>query len=244
MYEIGGAFEGLRLNRVAVFYPKSQVPGIPSQIMRVSAIIRNSRLQSAFIVALAAFLAISCDVLWKLPGIKNLPKFGEPTFVPTPMRVVDRMLEIADVSTQDVIYDLGSGDGRIVIRAAKKYGAKGVGIEISPSLVELSRLKAKEAGVSELVEFRVHDALSADVSRATVVTLFLSLQFNAKLRPVLEKQLKPGTRVVSHEHPIKGWKPILIETLQPEPSPDSSGLDFEDDRGNRDRHTIYLWIMK
>ncbi len=212
--------------------------------MRVSAIIRNSRLQSALILTLAAFLTISCDLLWKLPGIKNLPKFGEPTYVPTPMRVVDRMLEIAEVSARDVIYDLGSGDGRIVIRAAKKYGAKGVGIEISPSLVELSRLKAKEAGVSELVEFRVRDALSADVSRATVVTLFLSLQFNAKLRPVLEKQLKPGTRVVSHEHPIKGWEPILIETLEPEPSPDASGLDFEDDRGNRDRHTIYLWIMK
>ncbi len=188
--------------------------------MRVSAIIRNSRLQSAFIAALAAFLTISC---------------GEPTFVPSPMRVVDRMLEIADVSAQDVVYDLGSGDGRIVIRAAEKYGAKGVGIEISPSLVELSRLKAKEAGLSELVDFRVHDALSADVSRATVVTLFLSLKFNVKLGPVLEKQLKPGTRVVSHDHPIKGWEPILIETLQPVPSP---VLDIEEG------HTIYLWVMK
>ena len=234
----------MRLNRVAGFYPKSQVLGTPSQIMRVSAIIRNARLQSALILALAAFLTISCDLLWKLPGIKNLPKFGEPTYVPTPMRVVDRMLEIAEVSARDVIYDLGSGDGRIVIRAAEKYGTKGVGIEISPSLVELSRLRAKEAGVSELVEFRVQDALSADVSGATVVTLFLSLQFNAKLRPVLEKQLKPGTRVVSHEHPIKGWEPIFIETLQPKPSPDSSDVAFGDEQGDHDRHTIYLWVME
>ncbi len=210
--------------------------------MRFSVIIRNSTLHCVFVTVLAALLTTSCDLLWKLPVIKNLPKYGEPTFVPTPMRVVDRMLEIADVSARDVIYDLGSGDGRIVIRAAEKYGAKGVGIEISPSLVELSRLKAKEAGVSEFVEFRVQDALSADVSPATVVTLFLSLQFNAKLRPVLEKQLKPGTRVVSHEHPIKGWEPILIETLQPEPSPDSSAHDFENANVDRDRHIIYLWI--
>ncbi|MBI3061934.1 MAG: class I SAM-dependent methyltransferase, partial [Deltaproteobacteria bacterium] len=128
-------------------------------------------------------------------------------FVPTPMEVVDRMLEMAEVNRGDVVYDLGSGDGRIVIRAAKKYGARGVGIEMDAQLVELSRKKAREEGVSHLVEFRVEDALKTDVSSATVVTLYMLPWFNAKMRPIFEQQLTPGARVVAHDYDIEGWSP-------------------------------------
>jgi SAM-dependent methyltransferase len=134
---------------------------------------------------------------------------SRPTFSPTPMNVVDRMLELVEVTCKDVVYDLGSGDGRIVIAAAKKYGARGVGIELSPALVELAQAKAVEEGVASLVRFEVGDALKANLQPATVVTLFLSAEFNARLRPVLEQQLKPGTRIVSHDHPIGGWEPEL-----------------------------------
>jgi len=129
----------------------------------------------------------------------------EIPFVPTPMEVVDRMLELAEVNKADVVYDLGSGDGRIVIRVAKKYGARGVGIEADPELVELSQKKAREEGVEHLVEFRVEDALKTDLSSATVVTLYMFPWFNEMLRPKLQK-LKPGSRVVSHDFSIKGWK--------------------------------------
>jgi len=119
-------------------------------------------------------------------------------FVATPEDVVDRMLAFAEVTRADVVYDLGSGDGRIPIAAAKTYGARGVGIEIDPKLVEQSRANAKAAGVESLVEFRLEDALAADVSNATVVTLFLLPSSNARLRPLLLKQLKPGARIISH----------------------------------------------
>jgi precorrin-6B methylase 2 len=121
----------------------------------------------------------------------------EIPFVTTPMEVVDRMLELAEVKKGDVVYDLGSGDGRIVIRAAKKYGARGVGIEMDYGLIELSRKKAEEEGVSHLVEFRADDALETDVSPETVVTLYVLPWFNAKLRPTLQQQLKPGARIVA-----------------------------------------------
>jgi len=119
-------------------------------------------------------------------------------FVATPEDVVDRMLVFAGVTKSDVVYDLGSGDGRIPIAAAKKYGARGVGIETDPKLVEVSRANARAAGVESLVEFRLEDALAANVSDATVVTLFLLPSSNVRLRPLLQKQLKPGARIISH----------------------------------------------
>jgi ubiquinone/menaquinone biosynthesis C-methylase UbiE len=124
---------------------------------------------------------------------------GEVPFVATPADVVDRMLEAARVKSGDVLYDLGSGDGAIVIRAAKKYGAKGVGIEIDAELVRKARDNAFKEKVDHLVEFRIQDALAADVSGATVVTLYMLPDFNAKLRPIFDKQLKSGSRVVSHD---------------------------------------------
>jgi ribosomal protein L11 methylase PrmA len=112
--------------------------------------------------------------------------------------VVDRMLALAGVTRDDIVYDLGSGDGRIPIAAAKKYGARGVGLDIDPDRIRESRANAKAAGVEHLVEFREQDVLTADISGATVVTLYLLSSSNARLRPILTKQLKPGTRIVSH----------------------------------------------
>jgi ribosomal protein L11 methylase PrmA len=119
-------------------------------------------------------------------------------YVPSPPEVVDRMLELGQVTKNDVVYDLGCGDGRIPIAAAKTYGARGVGIDIDPRRIEEARANAKAAGVESLVEFRVEDALKADVSSASVVTLYLLSSSNARLRPILTKQLRPGARIVSH----------------------------------------------
>ena len=118
-------------------------------------------------------------------------------YVPTPEDVVERMLTLADVKAGDVVYDLGCGDGRIPIAAAKR-GARGVGVDIDPRRIEESNANAKTAGVEKLVEFRLQDALTVDVSPATVVTLYLLSSSNAKLRPILTRQLKPGSRIVSH----------------------------------------------
>jgi SAM-dependent methyltransferase len=139
---------------------------------------------------------------------------GEVPFVPTPPEVVDRMLEMAQVKSGDVIYDLGSGDGRIIIRAAKRYGVKGVGIEIDTDLVQKARDNAFKEKVDHLVEFHVQDALTVDVSPATVVTLYMLPEFNAKLRPIFDKQLKPGARVVSHDFDIQGWVPDKVERIK------------------------------
>jgi protein-L-isoaspartate O-methyltransferase len=131
--------------------------------------------------------------------------------VPMPQDVVERMLAFATVSSQDTVYDLGSGDGRVVITAAKKYGAHGVGIEIDSSRVAEARRNAQRAGVADLVTFQVQDALQADVSPATVVTLFLTTSANAKLRPRLSQQLKPGTRIVSLAFDMGDWKPVKVD---------------------------------
>ena len=134
-------------------------------------------------------------------------------YVPSPIEVVDRMLEFADVKKGDVVFDVGSGDGRMVIQAAKKYGTKGVGLELDPRLVELARAEAIRQDVDSLVEFRQGDALKADLSAATVVTLYMLPSFNKQLRPILEKQLKSGTRVVVHDYPIEGWNPVKWEEM-------------------------------
>jgi SAM-dependent methyltransferase len=119
-------------------------------------------------------------------------------YVPSPPEVVDRMLKLAAVTRNDVVYDLGSGDGRIPIAAAKTYGARGVGLEIDSKRVEEARANARAAGVEGLVEFRQADVMTADISPATVVTLYLISSANLKLRPMLTRQLKPGARIVSH----------------------------------------------
>jgi SAM-dependent methyltransferase len=138
---------------------------------------------------------------------------GEVPFVPTPPEVIDRMLELARVKSGDLIYDIGSGDGAIIIYAAKKYGVRGVGIEIDGDLVQKARNNAFKEKVEHLVEFREQDAFTIDASPATVVTLYMLPEFNAKFRPILDRQLKPGTRVVSHDFAISGWVPDRIERL-------------------------------
>jgi SAM-dependent methyltransferase len=119
-------------------------------------------------------------------------------YVPTPQPVVDAMLDLAHVKATDIVYDLGSGDGRIVITAAKKYGARGVGIEIDPALVKKANENAAAAGVSSRVRFVTQDLFSSNISEATVVTLYLLQSINERLRPKLIRDLKPGTRIVSH----------------------------------------------
>jgi len=156
----------------------------------------------------------------------------EIPFVPTPIEVVDRMLELAEVKKGDVVYDLGSGDGRIVIRAAKNYGIRAVGIEMDSLLLDKAKKDAKAAGVSHLVEFRSEDALKADLSKATVVTLYMLPWFNEAMKPSFKKYLKPGARIVAHDFGIEGWEPDKTVKL-PEPEQKTGGyLHY---------HTIHLW---
>lgn len=128
-------------------------------------------------------------------------------YVPTPPDVVEAMLTLARITAPDVVYDLGSGDGRIVITAARKYGARGVGIELDRQLVEIARDNAKKAGVPDRVTFRQGDLFATDLSQATVVTLYLSPSVNLRLRSKLLRELKPGARVVSHRFGIGDWQP-------------------------------------
>jgi SAM-dependent methyltransferase len=150
-------------------------------------------------------------------------------YVPTPSVVVDKMLGLARVTRQDTLYDIGCGDGRIVIAAARKYGAAGVGIDIDKSMVEASRANAKVAGVERFVKFICMDATKADVSAATVVTLYLLPESNALLRPILERQLRPGTRIVSHNYMIAGWEKKQTQTVS-----------LKDENGTN--HTIYAYV--
>jgi SAM-dependent methyltransferase len=138
-------------------------------------------------------------------------------FVPTRHAVADAMLRLAGVTKDDVVYDLGSGDGRIVILAAQKYGARGVGIELDPRLVAIARQIAREGGVAERVRFIEGDLFAADISSATVVTLYLSNSVNARLEAKLRAELKPGTRIVSEQFQIGKWAPdrrILADEVE------------------------------
>ena len=165
----------------------------------------------------AALLTAVCLLL---PGQSLAP------YVPTPADVVDRMLDLAEVKEGDVVYDLGCGDGRIPIAAARR-GARAVGVDIDPQRIAESNANAKAAGVTQLVEFRLQDAMTVDVSPATVVTLYLLSSSNAKLRPILTKQLRPGARIVSHAFSMGStWPADKVDT-------------FTSARG--DLITLYLW---
>lgn len=152
-------------------------------------------------------------------------------YVPSPMYVVHKMIEVAEIKKDDILYDMGSGDGRIVIEAAKKYGIRGVGIDLNPELVAKAKANALEEGVAHLVEFRAQDGLTVDISEATVVTLYMFKWFNNALKPKLQK-LKPGSRVVAHDFDIDDWKPTRIEYLGP---PTDGTSDYTDSR------TLYIW---
>ena len=156
-----------------------------------------------------------------LAGCRTIPG-QDVRYEPTPMSVVREMLTMAGVGPQDVVYDLGSGDGRMVITAAREFGARGVGIEIDPRLVERARDNARDAGVTDRVEFRQGDMYAADLTPATVVTLFLHPDPNIKLRPRLREQLRPGSRVVSYIWDMGDWQP-------------------DEERRVDRRRRIYLW---
>jgi SAM-dependent methyltransferase len=159
--------------------------------------------------------AFGCAVLLALV-VTTTPDFAQQSpsarqpdvvYVPTPPDVVNAMLRLANVTSADLVYDLGSGDGRIVIAAAKMYGAHGVGIDIDPERVREATANAQKSGVADKVTFRAEDLFLADISPATVVTLYLSGPVNARLAPKLMKELKPGTRIVSHAFDLGSWKP-------------------------------------
>ncbi len=140
------------------------------------------------------------------------------------------MLAFAKVTRDDVVYDLGCGDGRIPIAAARKYGARGVGFDIEPALIDLAKANARAAGVEDRVDFHVQNVMTADVSKATVVTLFLLSSSNERLRPMLTQQLKPGARIVSHAFSMgRDWPADAID-------------QFVSARG--DEVTLYLWRIK
>jgi SAM-dependent methyltransferase len=153
---------------------------------------------------------------WAQKQISDVVIDGGP-YVPTPGDVVERMLELAGVKAGDIVYDLGSGDGRLVIEAAVRYGARGVGVEREARLVEMARAAAKAAKVADRVSFRQGDLFDTDLRGATVVTLYLLPRLLERLLPKLRAELAPGTRVVSHDFPFIGWPPDrVVEFDSPE----------------------------
>jgi ribosomal protein L11 methylase PrmA len=160
-------------------------------------------------------LVTGCVVLSSVALVQadDQPKKGpDCVFVPTPHDIVEKMLEMAKVQKDDVIYDLGCGDGRIVVQAAKKRGCRGVGYEIVPELAQKARDNAKENGVSKLVTIREEDLFEADMSEATVLPIYLLPNMLTKLKPKLSK-LKPGTRIISHDYRIEGVVADKVETV-------------------------------
>ncbi len=150
-------------------------------------------------------------------------------YVPTPQEVVERMLELAQVKKGDVLYDLGSGDGRIVVTAAKKYGIRAIGFEIDPQRIKESHENIKKAGVEKLVEIRQQDIRTVDLAPASVLTMYLLPEVNLMIRPNIWKQMKPGSRIVSHDFDMGEWKPLKTESFK-----DGSNWD----------HTLYLWHVE
>lgn len=141
------------------------------------------------------------------PGVQRPARPPDIYFAPTRHAIADAMLALANVTPDDVVFDLGSGDGRIVVLAAQKYGVRGVGIEIDPALVTRSDAIAREGAVADRVRFSVGDLFDADISTATVVTLYLNHSTNVRLEPKLKSELRPGARIVSHQFPIGSWTP-------------------------------------
>jgi len=168
--------------------------------------IRNRLALGVAGLALAVAVA-GCAELTELLGPDTREHAPDVVYDPTPAKVVDAMLELAQVKPGDLLYDLGSGDGRIVIAAAKRYGVHAVGIEVDPELIKRAQENARRAGVDALVQFREEDIFTANYHDATVVTLFLGYELNLKLRPRLRATLAPGARVVSHEYDMGLWKP-------------------------------------
>jgi Methyltransferase domain len=179
-------------------------------------------------LALAALLAPACRAA--PPAAVQAPvaaRAPEVPYVPTPEEVVAAMLAVARVGKNDVLYDLGSGDGRIVIAAARQFGTRATGIDIDPQRIQEADANARKAGVTDRVRFILGDIFEADIREATVVTLYLLPAVNARLRPKLLRELRPGTRIVSHDYDMGDWKPERVLRMQlPERY-----------------HTIYYWVV-
>ena len=182
-------------------------------------------------------LALGVSACKNLSGVdQTLDKPAQDLDVPyitTPDNVVMTILHIAGVTAKDFVLDLGSGDGRIPITAAVRFGAKGLGVEIDPNLVEASKVNAKLAKVEQLVDFKVQDLFETDLSQASVITMYLLPDVNLKLKPALQK-LKPGTRIVSHDWDMGDWQPDRTEVVA---APDKKV-------GLIKQSKIMLWVVK
>jgi cyclopropane fatty-acyl-phospholipid synthase-like methyltransferase len=178
-------------------------------------------------LAATVMLALAPWAASQAPKAEQPDKEPDVVFVPTPQEVVDKMLELAQVKRGELVYDLGCGDGRIVVTAAKKYGAKGVGYDIDPERVAESLENVKKNRVENLVQIKKADIFTLDLRDANVVTLYLLPHLNVKLMPQLEK-MKPGTRIVSHAFDMKGAKPKRT-------------VEVKADNGRS--HTVYLWTI-
>jgi 2-polyprenyl-3-methyl-5-hydroxy-6-metoxy-1,4-benzoquinol methylase len=182
----------------------------------------NRRLVPALTVALILLVAVAGA---QSPTTDKKPL--DVPYVPTHESLVDEMLNMARVSGSDVLYDLGSGDGRIVITAARKFGTRGVGYDLDPERISEARENARRAGVTDRVRFEQQDIFTAQFAEATVVTMYLLPDVNMRLRPRLLSELKPGTRIVSHNYDLGDWKPVQRKEM------DVNGIN----------HTLFLWIV-
>ena len=166
---------------------------------------RNARIRLFSILLLA--LGLAAGAAAQIPGQEAPTRRPDVIYVPPPQEVVEAMLDVAKVGANDLVYDLGCGDGRIVVTAAKKYGARGVGIDIDPVRIKEANENVASNGVGDKVEIRQADLFETDLSQANVVTLYLLSSLNLKLRPKLWKELKVGSRVVSHAFNMDDWEP-------------------------------------
>ncbi len=191
---------------------------------------------------LGLLAAVMLLVLSRAPAQQKEP---EVPYVSTPDEVVAEMLRIANVGKDDVVYDLGCGDGRIVITAAKMYGCRGVGIDINPERIKESRENAIKARVSDKVQFIQMDLFEADIREASVVTLYLLSGVNIRLRPKLFRELSPGSRVVSHEFGMGKWEPDATSSVKAENYRDPYLFNYweEEFAGYWRTHKVYLWII-
>ena len=193
-----------------------------------------------FARALVLALLLSVVTTRAQDTLKPDKKKPDVPYMPTHEKVVAEMLKVAKVGRDDVLYDLGSGDGRIVIAAAKDFGARGVGIDIDPKLVREARENAVKAGVADKVKFLQQDLFETDIREATVVTLYLWPEINLRLRPKLLSDLKPGTRVVSHNHDMGDWKPLkTVRVRVPREYVFSKTLNMSVPH----QHKIYYWVV-
>lgn len=193
----------------------------------------RSRRTMAHLKSFCLLSGLSCLLLLAFAGPMAPPAYSlersqdraglDVHYVPTPQTVVDKMLEVADVKQGDYLIDLGSGDGRIPITAARKFGTRGMGVDLDPARIEDATENARRQGVTDKVEFKQQDLFETDISKASVLTMYLLSSINMKLRPRILEEAKPGTRVVSHSFDMGDWKPDRVEKV--------------------DGRTVYLWIV-